>query len=192
MQTGSDETNTCTSFTNEHRSLGLVHRRPNRDVNVLRAPRSRDSGVPSTEYGVNRLNSLVKNVVENDSVYMNPSVPSNCIHDSGQERQDSLQYPLSQNNINVPLAEGQTVSWDQNDDETEVPEFIGLATKVNNTILLQKIFISLMTKSGTVEDFNILLDSGRNRSFILNLALDKLEAKHIAVEKLIFGSSNVK
>ena len=113
------------------------------------------------------------------------------IHDSGQERQDSFQYPLSQNNIIVPLAEGQTVSWDHNDDEIEVPEFIGLATKVNNTILLQKIFIPLMTRSGIVEDFNILLYSGRNRSFILNLALDKLEAKHIAIEKLTFGSSNV-
>ena len=101
---------------------------------------------------------------------------------------------MSQNSINVHLAEGQIVSWDQNADETKVPGFIGLTTKANNTILLQEISIPLITKSGAVEDFNILLDSGSDRSFILNSALDKLETKHIAVEKMTygsFGSSNV-
>ena len=95
---------------------------------------------------------------------------------------------MSQNSINVHLAEGQIVSWDQNADETKVPGFIGLTTKANNTILLQEISIPLITKSGAVEDFNILLDSGSDRSFILNSALDKLETKHIAVEKMTFGS----
>ena len=45
-----------------------------------------------------------------------------------------------------------------------------------------------------MKDFNILLDSGSDRRFILNSMLDKLETRHIAVEKLIyrlFGSSNV-
>ena len=90
----------------------------------------------------------------------------------------------------MSLSEGQTLSWDQNDknDETEFPGFIGLTTKANNTILLQKISIPLMTKTGAVEGFNILLDSGSDRSFILNSALDKLETKHIAVEKLTYGS----
>ena len=42
---------------------------------------------------------------------MNPSVGllSNHIRDTGQERHDSLQYPVPLNNINVSLAEGQTV-----------------------------------------------------------------------------------
>ena len=39
-----------------------------------------------------------------------------------------------------------------------------------------------------MEDFNILLDSGSDRSFILNSVLDKLETRHIAVEKLTYGS----
>ena len=84
------------------------------------------------------------------SVYTNLSVPSNYARDSGQERQDSLQHPVSHNNINVSLAEGRTVSWDQNDDDTEVPGFIVLTTKANTTILLQTISIPLMTKSGEV------------------------------------------
>ena len=40
-----------------------------------------------------------------------------------------------------------------------------------------------------MEDFNILLDSGSDRSFILNSVLDKLKTRHIAVEKLTCGSS---
>ena len=57
-----------------------------------------------------------------------------------------------------------------------------------------KLTIPLTTKSGEVEDFIILLDSGSDRSFILNSVLDNLETTHIAVEKLtygLFGSSNV-
>ena len=90
----------------------------------------------------------------------------------------------------MSLSEGQILSWNQNDknDETEFPGFIGLTTKANNTILLQTISIPLMTKTGAVEGFNILLDSGSDRSFVLNSALDKLETKHIAVEKLTYGS----
>ena len=45
-----------------------------------------------------------------------------------------------------------------------------------------------------MEDFNTLLDSGSDRSFILNSVLGKLETRHIAIEKLtygLFGSSNV-
>ena len=116
---------------------------------------------------------------------MNHIAPSNYIRDSGQKRQDSLQYPVSQNNIIVSLAEGQTVSWEQSDDETEVPGFIDLTTRVNNTSLLQTIFIPSMTKCGAVEDFIMLLDSGSDRSFILTSAL---ETKHITRKT---GSSNV-
>ena len=74
---------------------------------------------------------------------------------------------VPQNNINVSLAEGQTVSWEQNDDAIEFPGFIGLKTKANNTILLQTISIPLMTKRGSVEDLIILLDSGSDRSLFL-------------------------
>ena len=159
-------------------SLGHVCRRPNKTVNVSRAPPSRDSGIPS---GVSRLHSKRKTI----QYY---GVPSNHISDSGQKRQDTLQHPIPQNNINVSLAIGQAVSWDQNDDKTEFPGFIGPMTKANNTILLQTISIPLMTKSESVE-----LDSGSDRSFILNSGLDNLETKHIAVEKLTYGSfgSNV-
>ena len=114
--------------------------------------------------------------------------------DSGQERQDSLQHLVSRNNNNVSLAERQTVSGERTDEEIEFPGFIGLTTKANNTILLQTISVPLTTKSGEVEDFNILLDSGSDRSFILNSVLDKLETRHIAVEKLTywsFSSNNV-
>ena len=92
------------------------------------------------------------------------------------------------NNIIVSLAERQTVSGDQTDEETEFPGLIGLTTKANNTILLQTISVPLTTKSGEVEDFNILLDSGSDPSFILNSVLDKLETRHIALEKLTYGS----
>ena len=101
---------------------------------------------------------------------------------------------MSHNNNNVSLAEGRTVAGDQNDDYTEVPGFIGLTTKANTAILLQTITIPLTTRSEEVEDFIILLDSGSDRTFILNSVLNKLETKHIAVEKLTygsFGSSNV-
>ena len=54
--------------------FGLVHLRPNKAVNVSRAPPSRDSGVQN---GVSRLNSLMKNEEKNDSVYTNSGVPSN-------------------------------------------------------------------------------------------------------------------
>ena len=107
---------------------------------MSRAPPGRDSGVPNSG---SRLNSLVKN----DSGHMYPSVLSNCIHDSGKERRDSLQHPVSQNNKNVSLAEGQTVSCDQNDYETEVSGFISLTTKANNTIFIQMISIPLLTKT---------------------------------------------
>ena len=129
----------------------FLEQRPNNAVNVSRAPPSRDIVAPSSGCG---LNSLVKSEERNDSVYTNLSVPSNYARDSGQERQDSLQHPVSHNNNNVSLAEGRTASWDQNDDETAVPV----------------------------------------RSFILNSVLNRLETKHIAVEKLTyrsFGSSNV-
>ena len=162
----------------EHWSLGLVHRRPNKTVSVSRAPPSRDSGIPN---GVSRLHSRRKT-----TQYF--SVPSNHIRDSGQERQDSLQHPMPQNNINVSLSESRTVSWDQNDDKTEFPGFIGPIIKANNTILLQTISIPLITKNESVEDLDILLDSGSDRNFILNSGLDKLETKHIAVEKLTYGS----
>ena len=134
-----------------------------------------------------RMSSLVKSEERNDSVYTNPNVPPNYARDSGQERQDSLQHLVSHNNINVSLAERQTVSGDRTDEDTEFPGFIGLTTKANNTILLQTISVQLTTKSGEVEDLIILLD-------ILNSVLDKLETRHIAVEKLTyrsFGSSNV-
>ena len=52
----------------------------------------------------------------------------------------------------------------------------------------------LKTKSGAVDKFNILLDSGSARSFIPSLAIDKLETNPISVENLtcaLFGSSNV-
>ena len=193
---GSDETNTSkfnnsSSFTGENRSLGLVRRRPNKAVNVSRAPPSRDIVSP---IGDSRMSSLVKSEESNDSIYTNLNVPSNHARDLGQERQDSLQHLVSHNNINVSLAERQTVSGVRTDEETEFPGFIGLTTKANNTILLQTIPVPLTTKSGEVEDFNILLDSGSDRSFILNSVLDKLETRHIAVEKLTygsFGSSNV-
>ena len=86
---GSDETNTSKfnnnpSFTGEHRCLGLVHRGHNKAVKVSRAPPNPYSGVPNS---VSRLNSLVKNEEKNNSVdNMNPSVPSNYIRDSVQER----------------------------------------------------------------------------------------------------------
>ena len=187
---GSDETNTSkfnnsSFFTGENRSLGLVRRRPNKAVNVSRAPPSRDIVAPSSD---SRMNSLVKGEERNDSVYTNLNVPPNYARDSGQERQDSLQHLVSPNNINVSLAERQTVSGDRTDEETEFPGFIGLITKANNTILLQMISVPLTTKSGEVEDFNILLDSGSDRSFILNSVLDKLETKHLAIEKLTYGS----
>ena len=60
--------------------------------------------------------------------------------------------------------------------------------------MLQTIAVPLTTKSGEVEGFNILLDSGSDRSLILNSVLNKHETRHIAVEKLTygsFGSSNV-
>ena len=136
----------------------------------------------------NRINSLVESEEKNDSVYTKLNVPPNYARDSGQERQDSLQHLVSHNNINVSLAERQTVSGDRTAEETEFPGFIGLITKANNTILLQTIFVPLTTKSGEVEDFNILLDSGSDRSFILNSVLDKFETRHIAVEKLTYGS----
>ena len=68
---GSDETNiskfnNSSSFTGENRSLGLVCRRPNKAVNVSRAPPSRDIVTPSSG---SRLNSLVKSEEWNDSVY---------------------------------------------------------------------------------------------------------------------------
>ena len=165
---GSDETNTSkfinsSSFTGENRSLGLVRRRPNKAVNVSRASPSRDIVAPSSD---SRMNSLVKGEERNDSVYTNLNVPPNYARDSGQERQDSLQHLVSHNNINVSLAGRQTVSGDRTDEETEFPGFIGLITKVNNTILLQTISVPLTTKSGEVEDFNILLDSASDRSFI--------------------------
>ena len=106
--------------------------------------------------------------------------------DSGQEKQDSLQHPVSHNNINVSLAERQTVSGDRTDEETEYPGF--MTTKASYTILLQTISVPLTTKSGEVEDFNILLDSGSDRSFILNSVLDKLETRHIAIGKMTYGS----
>ena len=114
---------------------------------------------------------------------MNPSVPSNHIRDAGQERPDSLQHPVPQNNNKVSLAEGQTVSWDQNDDETEFPGFIGLTIKANNTILLQTVSLPLMTNSRAVEDFNILLDSGSERNCILNSVSKKLETKQYCCRK---------
>ena len=80
------------------------------------------------------------------------------------------------------------MSGDRTDEETEFSGFIGLTTKANNTILLQTISVPLTTKIGEVGDFNILLDSSGDRSFILNSMLDKLETRHIAVEKLNFGS----
>ena len=152
---------------------------------MSREPPSRDIVAPSSG---SRLNSLVKTEERNDSVYTNLGVPSNYACDSGQERQDSLQHPVSHNNNNVSIAEGRTGSWDQNDDDTAVPGFIGLTTKANTTILLQTISIPLTTRSGEVEDFNILLDIGSDRSFILNSVLNKLETKHIAIEKLTYGS----
>ena len=86
------------------------------------------------------------------------------------------------------------MSGERTDEETEFPGFIGLTTKANSTILLQTISAPLTIKSGEMEDFNILLDSGSDRSFILSSMLDKIETRHIAIEKLnywSFGSSNV-
>ena len=65
----SDETitfkfNSNPSFSSEQQILGLVRLRPNKAVNVSRAPHSRDSGVPN---GVSRLSSLVKNEDKDDS-----------------------------------------------------------------------------------------------------------------------------
>ena len=184
---GSDETNTS-KFNN---SSSFVRHRPHKAVNVSRAPPSCDIVAPISD---SRMSSLVKSKERNDSVYTNLNVPPNHARDSGQERQDSLQHLVSHNNINFSLAEGQTVSGDRTDEETEFSGFIGLTTKANNTILLQTISVPLTTKSGEVEDFNILLDGGSDRSFILNSVLDQLETRHIAVEKLTygsFGSSNV-
>ena len=67
----SDETNTSkfnnnSSFTDENRSLGLVRRRPNKAVNVSRAPPSRDIVTPSSD---SRLNSLINSEEKNDTVY---------------------------------------------------------------------------------------------------------------------------
>ena len=158
---------------------------------MSRAPPSRDIVAPISD---SRMSSLVESAERNDSVYTNLNVPPNHARDSGQERRDSLQHLGSNNNINVSLTERQTVSGDRTDEETEFPGFIGLTTKANNTILLQTIYVPLTTKRGEVEDFNILSDSGSDRSFILNSPLDKLETRHIAVEKLTygsFGSSNV-
>ena len=118
-----------------NRSLGLVRRRPNKAVNGSRAPPSRDIVAPSSD---SRKNSLVKGEERNDSVYTNLNVPPNYARDSGQERQDSLQH---HNNINVSLAEMQTVSGDRTDEENEFPGFIGLITKASNTILLQTIYV---------------------------------------------------
>ena len=75
----SDETNTSkcnnsSSFTSENRSLGLVRRRPNKAVNVSRAPPCRDIVAPSSD---SRMNSLVKSGERNDSVYMKLNVPPN-------------------------------------------------------------------------------------------------------------------
>ena len=111
---GSHETNppkfnNSSSFTGENRSLGLVRRRPNKVVNVFRAPPSRDIVAPISD---RRMSSLVKSEERNDSVYTNLNVPLNHARDSGQERQDSLQHLVSHNNINVSLAERQTVSGD--------------------------------------------------------------------------------
>ena len=147
---------------------------------MSRAPPSRDIVAPSSE---SRMNSLVKSEERNDSVYTNLNVPPNYARDSGQDRQDSLQHIVSHNNINVSLADR-----DGTDEETNFSGFVGLITKANNTILLQTISVPLTTKSGEVEDFNILLDSGSDRSFILNSVLDKLKTRHIAVEKLTYGS----
>ena len=100
---------------------------------MSRAPPSRDIVAPISD---SRMSSLVKSEERNDSVYTSLNVPPNHARDSGQERQDSLQHLVSHNNINVSLAERQTVSGDQTDEETEFPGFIGLTTKTNNTILL--------------------------------------------------------
>ena len=69
---GSDKTNTLkinnsSSFTGENRSLCLVRRRPNKAVNVARAPPTRDIVAPSSD---SRMNSLVKSEERNDSVLM--------------------------------------------------------------------------------------------------------------------------
>ena len=146
----SDETNTSkfnnsSSFTGENRILCIVRCRPNKAVNVSRAPPSRDIVTSSSD---SRMNSLVKSEERNDSVYTNLNVPSNYARDSGQETQDSLQHLVSHNNIIVSLAERQTVSGDRTDEETEFPGFIGLTTKANNNILLQTISVRLTTKSG--------------------------------------------
>ena len=74
------------------------------------------------------------------------------------------------------------MSGDRTDEETEFPGFVSLTTKANNTIFFQTISVPLTTKSGEVEDFIILLDSGSDRSFILNSVLDKLETGHIAIK----------
>ena len=76
---------------------------------MSRAPPSRDIVAASSD---SRINSLVKSEERNDSVYTNLNVPPNYAHDSGQERQVSLQHLVSHNNINVSLAERQTVSGD--------------------------------------------------------------------------------
>ena len=133
----SDKTNTSkfnnsSSFTGENRSLGLVRRRPNKAVNVSRVPHSPDIVAPSSD---SRKNSLVESEETNDSVDTNLNVPPNYARDSGQERQDSLQHLVSHNNINVSLAERQTVSGDRTEEGTEFPGLIGLITKTNNTIL---------------------------------------------------------
>ena len=146
----SDETNTSkfnnsSSFTGENRSLGLVRRRLNKAVNVSGVSHSRDIVAPSSD---SRKNSLVESDETNDSVYTNLNVPPNYARDSGQERQDSLQHQVlvSHNNINVSLAERQTVSGDRTEEETEFPGFIGLITKTNNTILLHTICVPLTTR----------------------------------------------
>ena len=73
---GSGETNTAkfknsSSFKGKNQSLGFVRRRPNKAVNVSRAPPSCDIGAPSSG---NRLNSIVKSEERNDSVYTKISV----------------------------------------------------------------------------------------------------------------------
>ena len=88
---GSDETitskfNNNPSFTGEHRSMGLVCRRPRKAVSVSRAPPSRNSDIPN---GVGRLSSLVKNEEKNDFVYRTPSVPCNYMI---QDRRDRTRY----------------------------------------------------------------------------------------------------
>ena len=165
------------------RNLRLTRGRINRSV--------AESGVPSN-YDTNNVSkgSATIHTVLNPLTSPSPVLSAAAPHEP-QLVQGFSSYP----NANYfPINnEEQLVSLEQNnfnsgDTQDQFPGFIGLTTHSPKTIVLQTVSIPLKTKCGSIENFNILFDSGSDRSFITNAAVSKLEVNIIDVQNLAYGS----